>query len=74
MDNLLPRLKVIGGAVVALLAVIIVLQNTEVVETKLLFTTIAMPRAALLIGTLVIGYLLGVLTSGRLLGRKKSGA
>ena len=66
----IKKIKIIGGALLALLAVIVVLQNTEVVETRILFTTIAMPRAALLIGTLVIGFALGMLTGGRIMARK----
>lgn len=48
------KMKVVGIAVVALLVVIVVLQNTQSVETQLLFFTVTMPNAALLFGTLVI--------------------
>lgn len=57
------RFKVISTAVLAILGVIIILQNTEPVETKLLFLTITMPRAILLMGTTLIGFALGVLVS-----------
>ena len=60
------RVKVVLIAIVGLLTLIVVLQNTENVETKLLFISVTMPRAALLFGTLLIGFLLGVLTAGRL--------
>lgn len=63
MGNL-NKLKVIGISVVVLLVVIVVLQNTRPVETKLLFLTLTMPNAALLCGTLVIGFAIGVLTAG----------
>lgn len=66
----LQKVKIILGAVVALLVIVVVLQNTEAVETKILFTTITMPRAALLFGTLIVGFGLGVLTAGRLLARR----
>ena len=65
------KIKIILGAVIALLTVIIVLQNTEEVETTLLFVSVKMPRAALLFGTLVIGFALGVLTASRLVSRVK---
>jgi uncharacterized integral membrane protein len=65
------KVQIVVGAVLALLIVIIVLQNTEQVETKLLFISVTMPRAALLFGTLVIGFALGALTGGRLLSRAK---
>ncbi len=71
MSDFLSKTRVILAAVVGLLIVIIVLQNTEVVETKILFTTISMPRAALLFGTLVIGFALGVLTAGRIAALRK---
>lgn len=72
MKDLLRRTKLIAVAVFALLVMIIVLQNTESVETKILFLKLEMPRAALLFGTLVIGFALGVLTAGRLFTAKKS--
>jgi hypothetical protein len=42
-----------------------VLQNTEAVETKILFINITMPRAALLFVNLVIGFVVGFLVAGR---------
>lgn len=50
------------AAIAALLVLIIVLQNTEAVNTKLLFVTVAMPRAALLFGTMIVGFVLGMIT------------
>lgn len=46
--------------VVAVLLVIVVLQNTQSVETKILFVTVAMPRAVLLFVTLLVGFVLGL--------------
>jgi len=57
------RFKMISIAILTLLGVIIILQNTEQVETKLLFLSIAMPRAILLMVTTLIGFALGVLVS-----------
>jgi putative membrane protein len=57
------RLKLISTAVLTLLGIIIILQNTAPVETKILFLTITMPRAILLMGTTLIGFALGVLVS-----------
>ena len=68
---LIQKIKIVVVASLALLVVIVVLQNTEVVETKILFTTISMPRAALLFGTLIIGFVIGVLTGGRIMARIK---
>ena len=59
----MQRLKLIAIAILALLGVIIILQNTEPVETIILFRSITMPRAILLMGTTLIGFALGVLVS-----------
>ena len=57
------RFKMISIAVLTLLGVIIILQNTAQVETRILFLTISMPRAILLMGTTLIGFALGILVS-----------
>ena len=57
------RFKLISITVLSLLGVIIILQNTAQVETRILFLTISMPRAILLIGTTLIGFALGILVS-----------
>ena len=72
MAGYLRTAKAITIALLAILVLIIVLQNTEQVETKLLFVSVSMPRAALLFGTLVVGFALGALTGGRLLARGKT--
>ena len=66
-----PKIKLVGGVVLALLTLIVVLQNTEEVETSILFVSVKMPRAALLFGTLAVGFMLGVLAAGRILYSKK---
>jgi len=55
--------KLITAAVLALMGLVIVLQNTESVDTKFLFITLEMPRAVLLFGTTTIGFLIGILVS-----------
>lgn len=69
---MMERAKLIGIVVVVLLTVIVVLQNIETVNTKILFLTLSMPRAALLFGTLGVGFIAGILV-GNWLGiwRKK---
>lgn len=49
--------------VLAVVIVVIALQNTEPVDTKLLFATVSMPRAVLIFTTAAIGFGLGVLTT-----------
>ena len=65
------QLKVIAIACIALIIVIMVLQNTQAVETKLLFLTVTLPNAALLFGTLIVGFALGVLTAGYIVSTAK---
>ena len=60
------KAKLIGAIILILLIVIVVLQNTQSVETKILFFTITMPRALLLIATAAIGFVLGLLSSLRI--------
>ena len=60
------KAKLIGSIILILLIVIVVLQNTQSVETKILFFTITMPRALLLIASAAIGFVLGLLSSLRI--------
>lgn len=59
----MERFKLVSIAVLVILGVIIILQNTQPIETRILFMTITMPRAILLMGTTLIGFALGVLVS-----------
>jgi uncharacterized integral membrane protein len=65
------KLKLVGIACIVLMIVVVVLQNTQTVETKLLFFTVTMPNAALLFGTLIIGFAIGVITAGHIVSRAK---
>ena len=65
----MDKAKLIIALVVAIITLIIILQNTAVVETKLLFVTVSMPLVVLLFMTLLIGFILGVL--GSISWRKK---
>ena len=59
----MKKMRLIATLVLAVVVVILVLQNTEAVETQLLFATVTMPRAVLLLTTALIGFALGILTS-----------
>ena len=61
MDDIMPKLKLSALLVLAVLAVVLILQNTQMVVTRLLFISIGMPLAALLAFTLVVGFAAGVL-------------
>lgn len=62
----MTRAKLIIAGVLALLVLIVILQNTAPVETRVLFVTLTMPRAVLLIGTTLVGFIVGVLLAVRL--------
>jgi riboflavin transporter FmnP len=55
--------KIIIIAITSLLALIIFIQNTAVVKTKLLFMTIEMSMALLLILTFGLGFATGLIVS-----------
>ena len=59
----MQKVKLIILLVLAALAIILVLQNTQAVDTRLFFVTVTMPRAALLILTLLMGFACGILTA-----------
>ena len=65
------KLKIVAIAVIALVALVVVLQNTQAVETQLLFLTVTLPNAVLLFGTLIIGFAIGVLTAGHIVSSAK---
>jgi putative membrane protein len=71
LKKTMNTLKVVAAAVLALVVVIVVLQNTQAVETKLLFLTVTLPNAALLFGTLIVGFAIGVLTAGHIVSSAK---
>ena len=54
-----PRL--ISALVLVVVILIVIFQNSAPVETRLLFLTITMPRAALLGITMLIGVAIGIL-------------
>ena len=54
------RQKAIIIALLALILIIVIFQNTEIVQTRILFVTIQMPRALLLFTATVVGFVVGV--------------
>jgi len=62
----MKAVKNIGIALALIVVLIVVLQNTQSVETRVLFITFEMPRALLLAITLVIGVITGLLMGSRL--------
>lgn len=66
----MSKAKTILIAVAAVLGLIIILQNTESVQTNILFMKIIMPRAILLLITLVLGVVIGAVSSYWILHKK----
>jgi len=58
--------KVIAVGVLAVLVVIVAFQNTEAVQTRLLFTSVTMPMAILLFVTGTLGFLAGAVLYPRI--------
>ncbi len=56
------KLKWIFLAVLLVFSLIIVFQNIEATEVRLLTWSFQLPQAALLLSTLAIGYIMGLLT------------
>jgi len=65
----MKKAKVTIAVVISLLTLILILQNTQAVETKLLFMTVTMPRALLLMVTFVIGFTAGLIVMSFLMSK-----
>jgi uncharacterized integral membrane protein len=59
----MKKMKLIGALAAIILSVIVILQNTQPVETKFLFIEITMPNAVSLGLTLLIGISIGILAA-----------
>jgi len=57
----MDKIKLVVILVLAGLALIVILQNTASVETRFLFWSVSAPRAVLLFGTALIGFVAGVI-------------
>jgi len=64
------KAKLIAAFGLAVLVIIMVLQNTKPVETKFLFVTATMPLAALLTVTMLLGIAVGLLVALALAGKR----
>ncbi len=55
------KIKAIGSVLLALVVLVVIFQNMQQVSTRILVWTINMPRAALLLIAILIGFVLGQL-------------
>ena len=65
--------NVIGVTIIGVLILIVILQNTEAVETRIVFVSVTTPRVVLLAVSLLVGFWLGVIVTNRTKARKESG-
>ena len=66
----MSKIKPVLIAAAAVLGLIIILQNTESVQTNILFMKIIMPRAVLLFITLILGGVIGAVSTYWILRNK----
>jgi lipopolysaccharide assembly protein A len=67
----MKKLKLIAALVAVLLILIVILQNTQPVETAFLFYKVTMPNAALIGLALLAGMAAGILIALALSGKKE---
>lgn len=68
----MKRLKLWVLAILAILVVVIAFQNTETIETRILFVTVKTPQAVLLLATVLVGLVFGLVFRFRV-GRAAKG-
>ena len=61
------KTKIVVILIVSLLSLIVFIQNRQAIDTKLLFVTITMPLALLLILTFIMGSILGLVIASYVL-------
>ena len=66
----MKRIKLIGAFTAVILIFIVILQNTQSVETRFLFLTVTMPNAILIGVTLLIGVAAGIIIALTLSGKR----
>ena len=66
LKSMIRRARSVVLLTVIILLGVVVLQNTEQDEVRMLSMTVQMPKAGLLAGTLLTGFVLGILWSQRL--------
>jgi len=67
----MKKARLVAIIVISILVFIIFLQNTESVETKILFMQVSMPRAILLILTFIVGFVAGTITTSLVLRKSE---
>lgn len=68
----MKRAKVIAAAILAVLLIIVVVQNRQPVVTHILFITITMPRALLLLVSTLVGFALGLIAASYVAKKRRT--
>ena len=68
----MKKTKIIVIGILVLIAFVLTIQNTQPVNTHILFFTITMPRAVLLLLMTLIGFAIGVFTIFHYVGKRKN--
>ncbi|MGK0236770.1 MAG: putative integral membrane protein [Candidatus Pelagisphaera sp.] len=58
--NLSTKIKFTTVAAIAILSIVVFFQNTESVDTRILFFVVSMPRAFLLLCATLVGFMTGI--------------
>jgi uncharacterized integral membrane protein len=70
----MKKIKLAAIVVLSIVTLIVVLQNTTMARTQILFWSLEMSQALLLILTFVLGFVIGALVASGLLRKKRSKA
>jgi len=67
----MDRTRWIIVAIAAAVLIVVIVQNSGYVNTRILFVTVSMPQAVLLVVVVALGWLVGALTGGKWLRLKR---
>ncbi|MFT5423694.1 MAG: putative integral membrane protein [Phycisphaerales bacterium] len=67
----MKKFKLIVAAIAVILVIIVILQNTESVQTQILFLDMQMPQALLLFVAMALGFIGGLIAAMTVLKKDK---
>ena len=68
----MTKTKLIMATGLGILSIVLIVQNTEMVETEFILWSFTMPRAVLLLISTLLGFVVGVLVSLATMKKKKA--
>ncbi|MEM7261711.1 MAG: LapA family protein [Planctomycetota bacterium] len=69
----MAKVKLVVAILLCAAVLVVIFQNTEAVETELLFVSVTMPRALLVGSTFLSGIICGLILATRLAKKKSKG-